>query len=348
MNLNFANILDAGKNILKQSAIFGKKNAPILLTGSSIAIGWFAVYLFWKESRNAEIRIAYDRKVLNEQNGIDPESREALDIPKKEKIVTYLGYCWMSLVLGIASSGLAIAGQKVSLDRLAEAYVMMQFFSDKSDKNEKIADKMSEMLGEKKAESAKQQVREEEFTDEEIWNAWKKAGGKGNTLVEDHVMHYIKKMDLGDLEAGVMKANDELRRRYAIEKEKRLKLVKKKRESDPFYVNGDVSFINALRNSDEDNAYFGDLYAELDLGDFLKFIGLVPDDSVDIRIGELLKFNYYGPPENGDKDYNPIRWSQIHKNYNHTLPNGETITITILDYLHLLSPTYELMERNPL
>lgn len=348
MNLNFANLLDAGKNILKQSAVFGKKNAPILLTGSSIAIGWFAVYLFWKESRNAETRIAYDRKVLNEQNGIDPESREALDIPKKEKIVTYLGYCWMSLVLGIASSGLAIAGQKVSLDRLAEAYVMMQFFSDKSDKNEKIADKMSEALGNKKAEAIKQQVKAEAFSDEEIWNAWQKADGKGKTLVEDNVMHYIRKMDLDDLEAGIMKANDELRRRYAIEKERRLKKLQKKKEQDPFYVAGDTTFINAFgENDDTGSMYFGDLYAELDLGEFLKFIGLVPDDNVDIRIGELLKFQYYGPSEEG-KDKNPIRFSQIHSNRNHTLPNGEQITITTLDYLHLLSPTYELMERNPL
>ena len=36
---------------------FGSKNAPTIMTGGSIVLGWTAVYVFWKQSKKAEEEI---------------------------------------------------------------------------------------------------------------------------------------------------------------------------------------------------------------------------------------------------------------------------------------------------
>lgn len=334
MSFDISSLMKSGKDLLAKSAAFGRKNAPILMTGSSIAIGWFAVYLFWKESRNADKRIAYEeRKLAEEENSNVP-----VPLPKKEKVVIYLEYCWMALALGVTSTGLAIAGQKLSMDRLAEMYVMTQFLTDKAEKSEKKAEKFKEELNPKKVDKIEKEAMSEDFTDEEILEAWNRKGAKGNIVVLDHVLHSAKRMDMDDLDKGIYDANDELRKRLQALKEKYL--PSEKDPKDPFYVKEGNPFIN------DEEAYYTDLHSSLDLAEFLKKIGMVVSDSFGIRIGEVMEFRFYGGK-------NPIPKNQICKKFREFYidqGNGEfkQIMLVDLDYTEYLCQTQELTERNPL
>ena len=344
--MNVGSILDSGKQILTKGLAFGRKNAPILMTGSSIAIGWFAVYLFWKESKKADKRIEYEEGRLKEEHEAHPKADDVLELPKKEKVVIYLEYCWMSLLLGVASSGLAIAGQKLSMDRLVEAYAMMQFLSDKDKKREAVLNEVKEEVGEKKFNNAVRNAKIKAFEMDEIWQAYQSADD--GVVIGDNVMHKVVRKPLEEIQSGLQDVNRELRNRYDDLKEKRIKKILKDREKDAFYVQGDITFTNTVSPDPDEDMYFGDLYSSMDLGEFLQRLHLIPDsDEIEIRIGEINEFRYYGG-DGKDKNVDPIPWTAISGHYNVTLPNGEMTTVTILDYLNLLSPTYELMERNPI
>lgn len=347
MNFNWRSIANSAKEILSKSVMLSKKNAPILLTGSSIAIGWFAVYLFWEQSRKAEKRIAYDKKVLNEEKGIDPESRDAIDVPKKEKFNTYLGYCWPSLALGLTSTGLAVAGQKISMDRIRDAYLMTQFLTQKNEKQEKLSNGIQEQLGDKKTKIERRKTFDEDFCEEEIVDAWNKPGAKGNIIILDHTMHIAKRMSVDDFDKGVYKANDLLRERFN-------KIVsryedRKEKESSAFFVQGDFSYVAALADEKE---HYDNLYSSIDLSEFLQCFGLIPGDTFGARIGEINEIRYYGGK-------NPITKEGIIKDFKKLDDNifyvedaktGEIQKVMIYDmeYIEYLCPTSEFLERNPL
>lgn len=348
MSFNWSSLVKSGKEILSKGWMLSKRNAPILMTGSSIAIGWFAVYLFWEQSRKAEKRIAYDKKVLNEEKGIDPESRDAVDVPKKEKFTTYLGYCWPSLTLGLASTGLAIAGQKISMDRLKDAYLMTQFLTQKNEKQEKLGSGVKEQLGEKKTKLVQRKVFDEDFSEEEIIEAWQKPGAEGNIVVLDHTMHIAKRMSVDDFNKGLYKANDILLTRYR-DVEKRY-VDKKDKASSAFYVQGDFSYISAVA---EEEARDENIYSSIDLAEFLQCFGLIPGDTFGARIGEINEIRCF------DAKHNPLTVEGIVKDYQHREDNlfyiedpetGEIRKVMIYDmeYIEYLCPTSEFLERNPL
>lgn len=339
MNFDISSLLKSGQMLLTKSLAFGKKNAPLLMTGSSIAIGWFAVYLFWLESKKADARIAYKERELTEKEN----SEVPLVLPKKEKIAIYLEYCWMSLVLGVASSGLAIAGQKISMDRLTEMYVMTKFLSDKTEKQEKLNEKLKEELNPKKIDKIEREVLSDDFTEEEIMEAWNKKDAKGNLIVLDHVMHAAKRMDMDDLDKGIYQANDILRQRLEALKAKYVSDDDSKNPKSPFYVN-DCRFTNL----EDDASFYTDLHSSLDLAEFLKCIGMVADDNFGIRIGEINEFRFYGGRGN------PIPKNQVCKKFREFYIDDENhgeykqVMLVDLDYIEYLCPTNELLERNPL
>lgn len=348
MNFNWRSIANSAKEILSKGMMMSKKNAPILLTGSSIAIGWFAVYLFWEESRKAEKRIAYDKKVLNEEKGIDPESKEAVDVPKKEKFNTYLGYCWPSLVMGLTSTGLAVAGQKISMDRIRDAYLMTQFLTQKSEKQEKLNQTMADELGEKKIRLQKRKVFDEDFSEEEILDAWNRPGAEGDIILLDHTMHIAKRISVDAFDKGVHKANDILLKRY---RDAYRRYHDRKDDQDTaFFVQGDFSYVAAVANTKEHDE---NIYSTLDLAEFLQCFTLIPGDSFGARIGEINEFRCY------DDSHNPITKEGIIQGYKDADDNvifiddpdsGEVRKVKIYDmeYIEYLCPTSELMERNPL
>lgn len=340
MNFDIHSLLKSGKDILAKGAVFGKRNAPILMTGSSIAIGWFAVWMFWKESKKADAKIAYEeRKLAEEEN-----SNKPVELPKKEKFIIYLEYCWMSLALGVTSTGLAIAGQKLSMDRLAEMYVMTQFLSEKADKKEKLAEKFKAELSPKKIDAIEREALSEDFTEEEIMEAWNRKGAAGNIVVLDHVLHSAKRMSMDELDKGIYKANDILRTRLDELKRKYLPDYDddSKNPKSPFYVNDGSPFTQF----EEDVAFYTDLHSSLDLSEFLKCIGMIVNDKFGIRIGEINEFRFYGGK-------NPIPKNQICKKFREFLiEQGDEdpvqAMIIDLDYTEYLCPTAELTERNPL
>lgn len=347
MSFNWSSLVKSGKEFLSKGWMLSKRNAPILMTGSSIAIGWFAVYLFWEQSRKADKRIEYDRKVLNESKGIDPESKDAVDVPKKEKFVTYLGYCWPSLTLGLASTGLAIAGQKISMDRLKDAYLMTQFLTQKNEKQEKLSNGVQEQLGDKKTKIERRKTFDEDFSEDEIVDAWNKPGAKGSIVILDHTMHIAKRMSVDDFDKGVYKANDLLRSRFN-------EIVsryedRKEKESSAFFVQGDFSYVAALA---DEKAHYDNLYSSIDLSEFLQCFGLIPGDTFGARIGEINEIRYYGGK-------NPIIKEGIIKDFKKLDDNiffvedaktGEIQKVMIYDmeYIEYLCPTSEFLERNPL
>ena len=325
------------KNYGASLLAFGSKNAPMLMTGGSILLGWTAVYIFWKQGKKAEEEIRQEEKILNERNH---SNTEQLELPKKQKAIIYLQYCWLALALGVASSGLAIGAQKLTLDRLAEMYVMTQFLTDKNEKKDKLIEKFKKDVGEKKAAVIKQETLSEDFTDEEVCAAWYNSkANSGDSVVLDHVMHGIRRMNLDELSSGIYKANDLLRERLEKLKDKYMKRL----QGSPFYVNGDIQFINSIKAEEE--AYYTDLHSSIDLGEFLKCIHIIPDDSFGTRIGEINEIRFYGGK-------NAINQNQITSYRNYIIPEGidagKTITLCDLDYTEILAPTQELIERNPL
>lgn len=343
MNFNWSSLVKSGKEIMSKGWMLSKRNAPILLTGSSIAIGWWAVYLFWKESRKADKWIEYEESKVKEKTKNDDAK-----LPKKEKFIIYLQYCWLSLVLGITSTGLAVAGQKLSMDRLRDAYLMMQLINGKAEKTEKIATGMKEDGETKKFNLQRKKMYDEDFSEEEMIEAWNKPGAKGNILVLDHTMHIAKRMSSDDFSKGIYKANDLLLSRYR-------KLAKKywsedEKENSAFYVKGDYSYISAVA---EDRARDENIYSTIDLAEFLQCFGLIPGDTFGARIGEINEFRCY------DGKHNPLKLENIVKDYKNLdesiiyIEDSETgeirkVTVYDMDYIEFLSPTSEFLERNPL
>ena len=64
-----SNIMNTAKGWLSTGLAFGKKNAPILMTGGGITLGWLGAYVLWKQSKKAEQVIA--KKEADLQSTVD-------------------------------------------------------------------------------------------------------------------------------------------------------------------------------------------------------------------------------------------------------------------------------------
>lgn len=336
---DISSLLNAAKTFGSKALAFGNKNAPILMTGSSIAIGWYAVYLFWKQSRNADKRIAYEEQRAKEEAQEKDKDADVSDVKleTKRKVEIYFEYCWLSLLLGATSTGLAIAAQKLSIDRLTQMYVMTQFLADKNDKKQQVIDEFEKTVGDKKANEVKDRVRSGRFSDEELIRLFAETPGEG-TLIVDDTMHSSRKRDLMQFDKDLCNLNDILMQRF---KRVRDRYIDKK-VNGPFYVNSDSPYptdpVEIDRIMEEASS---DVFASLSLEEFLRGIGMVPKDDFGLRIGELQEFRYYGGKS-------PIAKNQILEFKNFFMPDGTKMTYGVLDYTDLLCPTYESLERNPL
>ena len=68
----------------------GKKNAPTLMTGGSIILGWTAAYIFWKQGRKAEKKIEAEELYLNRDLDADAPLDQRQKLPTREKLSIYL------------------------------------------------------------------------------------------------------------------------------------------------------------------------------------------------------------------------------------------------------------------
>ena len=304
----------------------GKKNAPSLMTAGSIIAGWVGVYIFWKESKKVEQKIEFEEALLNadEDSDILPEDRKKL--PVKEKVILYAQYCWPAAVLGLTSTGLAIGANSISVSRLAEMALLTQFMTDKDEKQKKLIEKLKAEVGDKKFLEMKDKMIDEEYSREDILKEVEKIGpGSGKTLFIDKVTGNRFTADILDVTTGIANFNSRL-------KEKRTKAVRE-RMGDAFFASDNPWSLDLDRESE--------VYSTLDLSVFMQCVGETPKDE-DQRLGELLEFRYYG----GGGDV--VKPNQVLEYKKYTDPESGLPIVCYLDYVDLLSPTGELIERNPI
>ena len=305
---------------VKGTIAFGRKNAPALMTGGSIALGWTAAYLFWKESRNA------DAKIKSE------EEKQGEELSVKEKFIIYLQYCWLSLVLGLGSTGLTIGAHKLELERIAEMYMLTQFLEDKNEKQGKMLDKLKEEVGEKKVQEIEDDILDEDYSRDEIIDSYINGGVEGGTLFIDNVTHNKWRGDILDVTSGIAETNQVL-------KDKRKRMIKRKL-ADPFYSNSDSPFGSG---DIDDDRFDQDIYSSVDLSVFLKNIGEISGShDEEVRLSELLEFRYYGGGGDLLKGKEILKYKQFED------PSTGFPAVCYVDYTEFLSPSSELMERNPL
>lgn len=321
--------LPKGKELLASVFAFSKRNAPSLMTGGSILLGWTAVYIFWKQSKKADSKIAAEEKKLSE-NSSDNEKPE---LPKKEKAIIYLQYCWLALILGVGSSGLSIWAHKIDLSRLAQLYMLKEFLEEKSGKQETLINELKGAIKDKKKiTDIEDKILGNEHTEDDIVTAMAKAPGNGQTLIIDRVTGAKFRANILDVRAGIARTNEAL-------KNKRNKMIKGKLGS-PFFSSSNTSF-SEYDLDEENNDRTRDIYSSIDLEAFLREIGEFLDDNIDKRIGEILEFRYYG---GGDL----LKDNQILSFKNYLDPATGIPAVCFLDYTEYLSPSSELIERNPL
>ena len=321
LNIKWNKLEKFGKSILA----FGRKNTTSLMTGGGIILGWTAVYIFWKESRKADEAIAIKQSEL-------PEGET---VPTKEKIITYLQYCWISLLLGLGSTGLEIWAHELDLSKITEMYVVTKFLEDKNAKQGKLIEKMEGEMKEKQVREMKSELIDEEYPKEEIekhLSHFDYGDGSNNTLF---ILRGTDQRFYGDIvkvTSGIAEANQVL-------KNKRKKMIESKIFKDPFYAKGDTPFPEP--ECTEDYAY-SDIYSSMSLATVLAYIGAIDKEDKNQRIAdELLEVRYYGGAD-------PLPPTDILFYKDYIGPGGGLPAVCYIDLSDYLLPTNELMERCPI
>lgn len=302
--------LDWLKKALESTLTFGKKNAPALMTGGSIILGWTAVYIFWKDAKKAEKAIQHEEERRKEAG------EKPLD--KKEKFLLYLQYCWFSLALGLGSSGLAVWAREIDASRLAEMYLLTQFLEGKIDDKDKLIEKLKGEMPDKKFEELKEELLEEKFPEESIADDNVEETGKGPTLFIVDVGGIKFRSSITAVQEGILNFKDDL-----VERRNR---HLKRLLGDAFYVS-DGPFPND----------FGDIYSDGDVDEFLKSIGVTQKT----KLGDILELRYYG-------DKNFLSFSEIMDYKEYVDPVTGIPTVCFIKISDLLLPTHELIERTPI
>ena len=311
---------DWWQKALAGALTFGSKNAPTIMTGSGVVLGWAAVYVFWKQSRKAEKQI--EKIELDRFDASDKPTEEAeaeSKLTKKEKAVVYLQYCWMALIMGLGSTGLTLVAHKMDLARIAEMYMLTHFLEDKNADQEKLIEKMKAEIPEKQMNKIEHDIRTEKYPEETVFDGPIEETGNGPTL-------FI--MDVGDLkfrssvtavQSGILMIRERLR-------EKRNQAIKR-RLGDAFF-SADSPYPNDMT---------GDIYASMDLDVFIEELGIKKR----LNLGDLLEFRDYGWD-----NYMSINDTMDYEKY--TDPVTGVPSVCFLNIKQYLKPSYELMERDPL
>jgi hypothetical protein len=270
-----------------------------------------------------------------QENNVEGPSEAPESLERKDKTVIYIQHCWPSLLLGAASTALEIGAQKISLDRLAGAYLVSQFFEDKSEKQQKLIDKLKEKAGIKEDSKAdrelKNEIVDEEHPKDNILEEIKPYAGSGKTLFIDEVTGNRWFGDIVEVTDGIADFNNALIK-------KRGDALKKHYKSDPFFYSenpfSDKEF-NPRTNC-------SDVYSALDVGYFLECIGESKSANNKMpRISELLEFRYYG----GELD--PVIAKDILNYKEYTDRISGFPVVCYIDYADILSKSSELDERCP-
>ena len=303
------------QKIINGAIAFSEKNAPSLITGGSILLGWAAVYVFWKQSKKAEKEI----EETEEQLLIKNEEGESVSrkLSNKDKATIYLKYCWLAALMGAGSTAGTVLAHKMDLSRLAEMYMLTQFLEGKNSDQEKLINKLKGEVSGKKFNDLKTDVMKEKYPEETVSEGNIEETGKGTTLFIDELTGIKFRSSITAVTDGLYEFKGMLRERR--DKELRSKF------GDAFYV------------SDSPYPDDFDVYASEGLDVFFECLGVKQK----VRLGEILEFRDYGY-----KDFMPLKQVLYYEPYIDPVTGVPAVCfIRISDYL---SPTYELMERNPL
>lgn len=333
------------KTFLGSMLGFGKENAPAIMTGGSIILGWTAAYIFWKQGKKAQHTIdvreaEMNAKVADGENVLGRLKRPEEQLPKQEKISIYLSYCWLALALGFASTGLAVWGQKISLDRIGMGIMATQFFKNK---NDKLREDIKEQKGgEKQLDEIKRQQHREEFSAEEICKNKDNIPGEGRTIFVDVHNGATYKSEVEIVADGIIHSDNKLQEKYHKMLEEKKKARKKQYGNGAFDV---VNTENPYRETefpymDDEDLY--DIHADMPLDELLFNIGEIKHRKF-IRCGEVLQIQYCG----GYKDGKLLKPKNILDFDDYVDPQTGVPVICYIDYTDYLSPTNELLERNP-
>lgn len=313
-NLDISKLKTYGAAIVTSS----KKNAPTIMTAGSIILGWTGVYIFWRQSKKAEQKIMSEEAFLNKDKDSDTPIEELDTLSKKEKFFIYLQYCWMALIFGIGSTGLAIWSDKESLKRLMEMAALAKFMNNKSDKQEDLIKKLKAEVGDKRFEEMQDEILEEEFPRDEVMKAVMAAPADGKTLFIDEHTGVKFRADIMEVRNGLAEFNNRLKSKY----EKALKRT----IGDAFYAS--------------DNPYKSKVFSSLDLEVFLQCIGELDRDEIPMD-ADILEFRYYG-----DDVVEPVAWNDIARYKEYVDPSTGFPHVCYLRYRPLLRATNELLDRD--
>lgn len=328
MKFSFDKVKDFGASAFA----FGKRNAPSIMTGGGILIGWIAAYIFWKQGKKAEEKIREAEAELNKD--IPEENKEErVELPKKEKLTIYLQYCWTALALGLGSTGLTIWAHKIDLSRLAEMYMVGQFLEKKNEDQEKMLEKLKQEVGEKKIHDLENDIIEEEYPDEELHRESLSLKGEGRTLFSDKTLFGMKfRGEIEEVTDGIIKFNELMEKKLKKAVEKELKNCNSLEEKlkDPMYV-------SETPYSDVSPYPETPIFVEEPVETLLKCMGREVDRSY---IGEKLMIRYYS---HGDR-INPYD-SQYMRYKNFIDPVTGIAQFCELNYGEFVVPSVDLDDR---
>lgn len=336
----------------------GKKNAPTLMTAGSVILGWTAAYFFWKQGKKAEKKIEYEEERLNADLDSDTPLSELRHLPKKDKFIIYLQYCWMSLAMGIGSSALAIGANQLNLSRLAEMALLTQFMTNKDEDNKKLIEKLKKEVPKKKVREIELEQYHERMDEEEIAKKMREMmeSGDNRTLFVDRMTKNVFAADILKVTSGLEQFNNHLLKRRSDAVDKELKKTwdqyKEGDENDPkspYYVRGDDPYsddeycvnIDEIREAIENGV---EVYSSADVSELLYMIGEI-GRMESCRLGEMLEVRCYSNAEA------PLQQNKI-LNYDDSFKKtyfkeGEQPPeVCIIDYCDDVYPTYELAERD--
>ncbi len=298
---------------------FGKKNKTSLMTGSGIVLGWFGVYLFWQESKKAEEIIRKtEERLTNEAREEDPEA-EPVRMEFKEKFMIYAGCCWPSAICGVASTALPIASNKISMDEIAKGYVMARFFQNQNAEKDREIEKLKEEIPEKKLKKIEDDLHAEKFPEDKLCDGDVIETGKGNTLFIEELTGFRFRSSITEVTGTLY----EFRQRLSDMRTDKIKRVM----GSAFYV------------SEDENPYPDDMsiYSSLGLDILLEMLGIKQKN----ELGEVLEFRDYG--------YSGfLSPTQVLDYKKYVDPVTGEPAVCFLKILEFLSPTNEMLERNPL
>ena len=360
MNINFGSIKGKISDGWTSILAFGDKNAPAIMTGGSILLGWTAVYFFWKGSKEAEEKIRKEEEKLKaeeaaQENETVTDAPEAVldgrgELSKKDKITIYLQYCWLSLVLGVASTGLSIFAQKLSMDRIAEMYLITKFLEDKNNKKDTVIEKLKEKAGIKDGSVADNELLDDiidgEYTDEDIQRMAVEAQGDGDKLIVDAFTGHFWKGSVIKVSDGICQANNYLveKKQKNVEKQLDINRYESCNYDGPFDYKSDTGSSYSEEDdypTEDDDDEYSEVYSTLPLGMLLELIGdpLAKDTSM-FKLADKLEFQYRWK---GDL----LRPSLIMR-----MKKCGNIEYCLVDYdrensNNRLVPSSELMNRNP-